>query len=75
MESKKIVHEHVLTVELKSVLHLICMADTCELVFKISVHLSGNVFQWNSHWCMHVCVFVCIYACGKMGGLESMCSA
>lgn len=53
--------------ELKSVLDLICSADTCELVFGISDHLSGNVFSLEFTF-----VCVCICTCGKMGGLESV---
>jgi hypothetical protein len=59
-------------VELKSVLDVICNADTCELVFGISDHLSGNVFSVEFTF-VYVCVFLCVLILvGKMGGLESM---
>lgn len=45
--------------ELKSVLDVICNADTCELVFGMSEHLSGNVFSVEFTF-VYVCVFLCI---------------
>ena len=45
--------------ELKCVLDLIYTAGTCELVFGISDHLSGNVF--SVEFTFVLCVFLCVF--------------
>jgi len=53
-------------VDLKCVLELVCIADTYELVFWISGHLSGNVFS-GIHICVCVCVCLYLWENGRIG--------